>query len=159
CDVFLGAHGGYYGMVERHALLKKGAGNPFVIPEGYKEYVALKERAFQKTLAAQEEAQGVKRNIPYDKADACQVLDVYAPKNAKSLPVVFWIHGGGWQTGDKTDVQIKPQAFRDNGFVFVSTNYRLLPGVDMATLVRDVAKSIRWVHDHIAEYGGDPQRL
>jgi acetyl esterase/lipase len=160
CDVFLGAHGGYYGMVERHALLKKGAGNPFVNPEGYKEYVAQKERAFQKTLAAQEVAQGVKRNLPYaDKADARQVLDVYSPKNAKSLPVVFWIHGGGWQTGDKTDVQIKPQAFKDKGFVFVSTNYRLLPGVDMATLVRDVAKSIRWVHDHIAEYGGDPKRL
>src|SRR5262249_31661238 len=38
-------------------------------------------------------------------------------------------------------------------------NYRLLPKVDMATLTRDVAKSIRWVHDHIAEHGGDPKRL
>ena len=47
----------------------------------------------------------------------------------------------------------------DKGFVFVSTNYRLLPDVDMATIVRDVAKSIHWVHDHIAEYGGDPKRL
>jgi acetyl esterase/lipase len=105
-------------------------------------------------------AQDVKRNIPYaEKADGRQVLDVYSPKNAKDLPVVFWIHGGGWQTGDKTDVQIKPQAFMGKGFVFVSTNYRLLPSVDMATIVRDVAKSIRWVHGHIAEYGGDPGRL
>ena len=79
--------------------------------------------------------------------------------NAKNLPVVFWIHGGGWQTGDKTSVQIKPQVFMDKGFVFVSTNYRLLPSVDMGTIVRDVAKSIHWVHDHIAEYGGDPKRL
>ena len=47
----------------------------------------------------------------------------------------------------------------DKGFVFVSTNYRLLPNVDMATIVRDIAKSIHWVHDHIAEYGGDPKRL
>jgi acetyl esterase/lipase len=106
------------------------------------------------------QAQDVKRNIPYaDKADERQVLDVYSPKNAKDLPVVFWIHGGGWQTGDKTEVQIKPQAFMDKGFVFVSTNYRLLPSVDMTTIVRDVAKSIHWVHDHIAEYGGDPKRL
>src|SRR6266849_4789929 len=105
-------------------------------------------------------AQDVKRNIPYaDKADERQVLDVYSPHNAKNLPVVFWIHGGGWQTGDKSDVQIKPQTFVDKGFVFVSTNYRLLPSVDMATIVRDVAKSIHWVHDHIAEYGGDPRRL
>jgi CubicO group peptidase (beta-lactamase class C family) len=54
CDVFLGAHGGYYGMVERYALLQKRQKNAFVNPEGYKEYVALKERAFRKTLAAQQ---------------------------------------------------------------------------------------------------------
>jgi len=105
-------------------------------------------------------AQDVKRNIPYvDNGHERQVLDVFSPKDAKNLPVVFWIHGGGWQTGDKTDVQIKPQVFMDKGYVFVSTNYRLLPSVDMATLVRDVAKSIRWVHDHIADYGGDPKSL
>jgi acetyl esterase/lipase len=43
--------------------------------------------------------------------------------------------------------------------VFVSTNYRLLPTVDMGTIVRDVAKAVRWTHDHVAEYGGDPNRL
>jgi acetyl esterase/lipase len=105
-------------------------------------------------------AQEVKRDIPYvTPALARQVLDVYSPPDAKNLPVVFWIHGGGWQTGDKSSVQIKPQAFNDKGFVFVSTNYRLLPQVDMGTIVRDIAQSIHWVHDHIAEYGGDPQRL
>jgi arylformamidase len=112
------------------------------------------------TLLSGAQAQDVKRNIPYaDPAQDRQVLDVYSPPKAKSLPVVFWIHGGGWQTGDKTDVQIKPQAFADTGFVFVSTNYRLLPNVDMATIVRDIAKSIRWVHDHIAAYGGDPELI
>jgi CubicO group peptidase (beta-lactamase class C family)/glyoxylase-like metal-dependent hydrolase (beta-lactamase superfamily II) len=54
CDVFLGAHGGYYGMVERHALLEKGQANAFVNPEGYKEYVVQKERAYRKTLADQQ---------------------------------------------------------------------------------------------------------
>ena len=97
-------------------------------------------------------------NVPYGTLDR-QVLDVYAPKDAKNLPVVFWIHGGGWQTGDKSDVQIKPKTFADKGYVFVSTNYRLLPAVDMTTIVRDVAKSVRWVEDNIARYGGDPKRL
>jgi acetyl esterase/lipase len=87
------------------------------------------------------------------------VLDVYSPPNAKNLPVVFWVHGGGWQTGDKSSVQLKPKVFVEKGFVFVSTNYRLLPNVDIATIFRDIAKSIHWVHDHIAEYGGDPNRL
>ena len=54
-------------------------------------------------------------------------------------------------------VQVKPRAFTDKGFVFVSTNYRLLPHVEMGTIVRDIAGSIRWVHDHIAEHGGDPR--
>ena len=111
-------------------------------------------------MLAQAQAQDVKRNIPYaNPAHERQVLDVYSPRDAKNLPVVFWIHGGGWQTGDKSSVQIKPKAFMDKGFVFVSTNYRLLPSVDMETIVRDIAKSIHWVHDHIAEHGGDPDRL
>lgn len=105
-------------------------------------------------------SQDIKRNVPYaSPAHERQVLDVYSPPGAKNRPVVFWIHGGGWQTGDKSDVQIKPTVFMEKGFVFVSTNYRLLPHVEMATLIGDVAKSIRWVHDHIAESGGDPKRL
>jgi acetyl esterase/lipase len=73
--------------------------------------------------------------------------------------MVFWIHGGGWESGDKSSVQVKPQFFTGKGLVFVTTDYRLLPKVDMGAIVRDIAKSIRWVHDHIAEYGGDPDRL
>jgi acetyl esterase/lipase len=105
-------------------------------------------------------ANDIKLNLPYaDGTDKLRMLDIFAPPDAKNLPVVFWIHGGGWQAGDKSDVQIKPRAFIDEGFVFVSTNYRLLPNVDMATIVRDVARAIHWVHDHIAEFGGDPNRL
>ncbi|HQU41961.1 MAG TPA: alpha/beta hydrolase, partial [Pirellulales bacterium] len=88
-----------------------------------------------------------------------QTLDVYAPAEGQAHPVVFWIHGGGWQQGDKSSVAHKPQAFVERGFVFVSTNYRLLPNVDMQTIFRDVAKSLGWVYKHIAEYGGDPRRI
>ena len=108
----------------------------------------------------QANAQVFKQNIPYaTPGHERQVLDIYSPTSSKSLPVVFWIHGGGWQTGDKSDIQIKPKAFMEKGFVFVSTNYRLLPHVDMETIIRDIARSIHWVHDHIGEYGGDPKRI
>src|SRR5262249_46940988 len=89
--------------------------------------------------AAVAQAENVRRDIPYvEPANQRQMPDIYSPENAqqKSLPVVFWIHGGGWQVGDKTQVQAKPQAFVDHGFVFVSTNYRFLPNVDMETLIR-----------------------
>lgn len=103
-------------------------------------------------------SQNVKSGIPYvENGHARHVLDIYSPPGAKNLPVVFWIHGGGWQQGDKMDVKLKPQWFMDKGFVFVSTNYRLLPEVDMGTLIRDCAASFGWVQKHIAEYGGDPK--
>ncbi|HQX50228.1 MAG TPA: alpha/beta hydrolase [Planctomycetaceae bacterium] len=105
-------------------------------------------------------AQTLLKDVPYSEpALARQVLDIYAPADAKNLPVVFWIHGGGWTQGDKSSVQLKPQAFMDKGFVFISTNYRLLPDVEMGTIIRDVAKSLGWVHRHIAEHGGDPNRI
>lgn len=104
-------------------------------------------------------AQPVWRDIPYATAHERQVLDVYAPAGAKHLPVVFWIHGGGWQTGDKGMVALKPKAFMDAGFVFVSINHRLLPGVEMGAIIRDVASALGWVHKNIATYGGDPARL
>src|SRR5947207_1781594 len=111
-------------------------------------------------LAVAAQGQTIRRDVPYAGADdAKRTLDVYAPAGAKDLPVVFWIHGGGWQAGDKSDVKLKPQAFMDKGFVFVSVNYRLLPAVDMGTLIGDVAKSFRWVEDHVAEYGGNPKRV
>jgi arylformamidase len=111
-------------------------------------------------VTADVQAQDAKHDIPYvEKGNELQSLDVYSLPGAKNLPVVFWIHGGGWQAGDKNDVQIKPKVFTEKGFVFVSINYRLLPAVDMGTIVRDVAKAIRWTHDHVAEYGGDPKRL
>ena len=99
-----------------------------------------------------------KTTVPYGD-HARQAMDIYAQPKSKNLPVVFWIHGGGWESGDKADVGIKPQWFIDRGCVFVSTNYRLLPEVDMGTLIRDVAKSFSWVWQHIAEHGGDPNRV
>ena len=55
-DVFLGAHGDYYGMPAKYAKLKEGAANPFIDPAGYKAYVANREAAFRKELAKQQAA-------------------------------------------------------------------------------------------------------
>jgi arylformamidase len=112
-------------------------------------------------LTSAAHAQTIKKDIPYAgvENDAKRTLDVYALAGAKKLPIIFWIHGGGWQAGDKSDVRLKPQLFNDAGFVFVSVNYRLIPDVDMGTLTRDVARAFRWVQDHAAEFGGDPSRI
>lgn len=53
CDIFLGAHGAYYGMEEKYARMKAGSQNPFVDPDGYTRYVHEKEAAFREELARQ----------------------------------------------------------------------------------------------------------
>jgi metallo-beta-lactamase class B len=53
CDIFLGAHGGYFGLEEKYPRLKAGAANPFVDPDGYKKYVDEKEQEFRAELAKQ----------------------------------------------------------------------------------------------------------
>ena len=107
-------------------------------------------------------AQRLTRDIPYvENGHKRHVLDIYTPEGpaGKNLPVILWIHGGGWQAGDKSDVALKPKALTERGFVFVSTNYRLLPEVKMDELIGDVARSVGWVHRNIARYGGDPTRI
>ena len=107
-------------------------------------------------------AQKLTADIPYvANGHERHVLDVYRPEGSegKSLPVMFWIHGGGWRAGDKSDVALKPKVLTERGFVFVSTNYRLLPEVTMDELMGDAVRSLGWVHKNIAKYGGDPTRI
>src|SRR5262249_30650059 len=88
-----------------------------------------------------------------------QMLDVYAPPDAKGLPVVVWIHGGGWKRGDKAEVHNKPKAFTEKGFALVSISYRFVPTVTVKEIAQDVAKAIRWTHDHAKDFGGDGDKL
>ena len=61
-------------------------------------------------------AQTVTRDVRYaESTHERHMLDVYAPAGAKDAPVVFWVHGGGWQGGDKANVQVKPKVFNERG--------------------------------------------
>jgi metallo-beta-lactamase class B len=53
CDIFLGAHGAYFGMEEKYAQMKAGGANPFIDPSGYKDFVAQTEQDFCTELARQ----------------------------------------------------------------------------------------------------------
>jgi metallo-beta-lactamase class B len=58
CDVFLGAHGAYFGLKAKHEKLKAEAKNPFIDPDGYKAYVAERNETFQKEWARQQQNSG-----------------------------------------------------------------------------------------------------
>jgi len=89
-------------------------------------------------------------------------LDLYAPVTAGKHPVMMMVHGGGWAFGDKAgwgQTRLKVPHFVGQGYVYVSINYRLSPRVRHPAHVQDVAAALAWLHDHVAAYGGDPDRL
>ena len=86
-------------------------------------------------------------------------LDIYAPAGAKNLPVVFFVHGGAWRFGKRSQVGAKPGFLLANGFVFVSIDYRMLPEADVAAEAGDVEKAYAYVRANIARHGGDPDRI
>lgn len=86
-------------------------------------------------------------------------LDIHAPKDANVAPVVVYVHGGYWRAGDKSQTGNLPAFFFEHGFVFVSINYRLAPAARHPVIIQDVARAVAWVHDHIAQHGGDPGQI
>lgn len=107
-----------------------------------------------------------KKEVRYAHAEGAaalsQSLDIYAPPGARSLPVLVFVHGGGWRRGDKGNAGAGPGPaafYCGEGFVYVSINYRLTPAGKHPVNIQDVAKAVAWVHDHIAEHGGDPARI
>jgi len=105
----------------------------------------------------------ITRDLRYGEAKR-NALDVYRPTAAewtgRSLPVVLQVHGGGWMIGNKAQ-QGQPLLSRlvPTGFVGVSVNYRLAPRSVFPAQLIDVKRAIAWVKEHIAEYGGDPDRI
>ena len=102
----------------------------------------------------------VKRNISYGKHKS-QKLDLYSPleKPDRKMPVMIYVHGGGWKIGDKAATKEKPAYFTKKKWAFVSTNYRLHPDGKHPKNVEDIAAAIAWVHDHADEYNIDPDSI
>ncbi len=103
-----------------------------------------------------------KVDIAYADADELQTLDVFAPREARGLPVVLMAHGGGWTIGDKNlfgRYRNVGRTLARHGVVAVMVNYRLSPKVRHPEHARDVARAFAWVRRHVREYGGDPDRI
>jgi acetyl esterase/lipase len=90
-----------------------------------------------------------------------QHLDVYVSRNAAAAPspVIVFIYGGSWASGDKDDYRFAGAAFAARGFVTVIPDYRVAPQVRFPSFIEDCAAAVRWVVDHIGEYGGDSNRI
>jgi acetyl esterase/lipase len=103
----------------------------------------------------------VLRDQPYG-ADKQQRLDVYLPAQPDGAPILLMVHGGGWRTGDKAAksvVENKVARWLPRGFIFISADYRLLPGADPQQQAQDVARALAYVQNKAASWGGSAGKI
>ncbi len=86
-------------------------------------------------------------------------LDLYIPEGAKDFPVVVFVHGGAWTSGDKLLGVTLGNTLAARGIGVASINYRLAPTVQNPEQARDVARAFTWVHENIAARGGNPDGM
>jgi acetyl esterase/lipase len=102
----------------------------------------------------------VKKDIVYATHDGVELkLDLYRPKNeeAKSLPVVLWIHGGGWLNGSKDNCKIT--FLLDHGFAVASVGYRLADVAQWPGQIEDCYAAVRYLRSHAEAYGLDGDHI
>jgi len=101
-------------------------------------------------------------DVCYFDGPGAQTLDVFAPKGAANRPVVLFVHGGAWMSGDKNFFGLYRSVgrfFARHGAVAVCVNYRLSPRVKHPEHVKDAARAFAWARAHAGDYGGDRDRI
>lgn len=103
----------------------------------------------------------VLRDVPYrDGGLREHTLDVYRPAvRTGPLPVVLYVHGGGFRMLSKDSHWLMGLAYARRGFVVFNISYRLAPRHKFPAAVEDAAAALAWVWQHAADYGGDRDRL
>src|SRR5499427_446937 len=86
-------------------------------------------------------------------------LDLYVPKGRRDVPVVMFVHGGGFTVGIKDQYAFVGQVFASYGFATAVINYRLSPKTTYPGHVQDVARAFAWLRAHASEYGGKTDRI
>ncbi len=91
---------------------------------------------------------------------ARQKLDLYVPdKPAAPLPLIIWVHGGGWQNGGKDGCPPLRQGFPARGYAVASLDYRLSGDALFPAQIEDCKAAVRWLRAHAQAYGLNPDRF
>lgn len=92
--------------------------------------------------------------------DPKQILDLYAPRRPRGpLPLLVFVHGGGWDSGDRREYSFAGRALAALGFLVACADYRVFPEVVFPAFVEDLALAANWLIEHATDHGGDPDRL
>lgn len=105
----------------------------------------------------------IEKDIPYaDTENPRQQLDLYLPRERKSerLPVIVFIHGGGWRNGDKAGGALRLAPFVQSGeYAGVSVGYRLTDEAQWPSQIHDCKAAVRWIRANADKYGFIPDRI
>lgn len=86
-------------------------------------------------------------------------LDLFLPADGAGAPLLLFVHGGYWQSLDKSDFSYLAPAFLDNGIAFASLNYELAPSAPVERMVEQVYRALAWLFEAGDELGIDASKL
>jgi acetyl esterase/lipase len=109
----------------------------------------------------QNDAEKLASDITFDESSdqKLNIWGVNAPSVQHKKPVLVFFYGGGWANGDRDHYGFAARAYANRGFIVVLPDYRKVPNVHFPVFNQDAATAVRWVHDNIARYGGDPDQI
>jgi acetyl esterase/lipase len=101
------------------------------------------------------------KNIEYKNINGKSLqLDIYIPDNAiKPAPLLVFIHGGGWRSGQRSDYLVYLIAFAKKGYITATVSYRLLADSCYPACVKDISDAAGWFFKNGGTYGYDPDRI
>ncbi|WP_293313516.1 alpha/beta hydrolase [Pedobacter sp. UBA5917] len=101
------------------------------------------------------------KNINYaGNTNEANTLNIfYKTDSIKNKPVLIFIHGGSWSSGKKETYWWLGRNFARKGVVTVIINYPLAPNVQYEKMADDCALAVKWVHEHIADYTANPDKI
>lgn len=131
--------------------------------------------AYDQAVWAANQAEVAKRNAQKSEAALARLgepqREAYGPKDiekvdiyrtrAANAPILIYIHGGAWRTGDARSAAYMAETFVDAGAHFVAVDFNNVVEVEGSLLVMadQVRRAVAWVYRHAAEFGGDPTRI
>jgi acetyl esterase len=117
-----------------------------------------KSFAAMRPLQAPRTGLDVATDVSYGPAPL-QKLDLWRSKGEGTMPIVLFVHSGGFTRGDKNDYDNVPAYFARHGALGVNMNYRLAPKAAFPAETLDVGSAVQWLVANAPRYGGDPTRI
>lgn len=133
----------------------------FTPPSGVKvdRFIALTDAPWQGPEEQSAKLRSRQNLTVVSRGEVTVKVDVDRPDDARILPAVLMVHGGGWTGGSKEAMRPLALALAARGWVVVSTSYRLAGQAPYPAALYDVKAAVRWLRAHAAKFGIDPQRV